>query len=209
MGNFEIFDNTFQLVLLLSMCLATNILHWRTGDHRYFILGCGYSSFFLGTLFYLLHLVILTYVPQIFYVSEISWLGSYLFFLSLLGSKWQREKGRFYILPGLVAVLVFACSMGLHIFGPSPLLSISFATTIGAIVFLSVSGLKSGKNKKTSSKPLYLNMVLLVLFQLSVYLTSVFTTDYTRFNLYFTADILLTLTMAGLLFSLHWEVSRK
>lgn len=52
-------------------------------------------------------------------------------------------------------------------------------------------------------------MILLVLFQLSVYLTSVFTTDYTRFNLYFTADILLTLTMAGLLFSLHREVSEK
>lgn len=209
MGNFEIFDNAFQIVLLLSMCLAANILHWRTGDHRYFILGCGYGSFFLGTLFYLLHLVILTYVPQIFYVSEISWLGAYLFFLSLLGSKWQREKGHFYVLPSLVAALVFACSMGLHIFGPSPLLSISFAATIGAIVFLSVSGLKNKKQEATASRRLHINMILLVLFQLSVYLTSVFTTDYTRFNLYFTADILLTLTMAGLLFSLHREVSEK
>ena len=209
MGNFEIFDNTFQLVLLLSMYLAANILHWRTKDHRYFILGCGYGSFFLGTLFYLLHLVILNYVPQIFYVSEISWLGAYLFFLSLLGSKWTREKGRFYILPSLAAALVFAASMILRIFGPSLLLSISFAATIGAIVFLSVSGLKGKKREAKASRRLHINMILLVLLQISVYLTSVFTTDYTHFNLYFAADMLFTLTMAGLLFSLHREVSRK
>lgn len=209
MMNFEIFDNAFQLIILLSMCLAANILHWRSKDHRYFILGCGYASFFLGTLFYLLHLVILTYVPQIFYVSEISWLAAYLFFLSLLSSKWIRKTWRFYFLPGLSGAAVFLCSTILRIFGPSPLLSISFAATIGAIVFLSTSGLKSKEHKTGSSRWLYFNMILLVLLQLSVYLTSVFTTDYTHFNLYFTADILFTATMAGLLFSLHREVSKK
>ena len=48
------------------------------------ILAFGYASFMMGTLYYLLHLIILGHGPQVFYVAECSWMAAYFFFLSLL-----------------------------------------------------------------------------------------------------------------------------
>ena len=82
--SFEIIDNTFQVIVLAAMALLAFILAFRRSSRSCLILAFGYASFMMGTLYYLLHLIILGHGPQVFYVAECSWMASYFFFLSLL-----------------------------------------------------------------------------------------------------------------------------
>ena len=81
--SFEIIDNTFQVIVLAAMALLAFILAFRRSSRSCLILAFGYASFIMGTLYYLLHLIILGHGPQVFYVAECSWMASYFFFLSL------------------------------------------------------------------------------------------------------------------------------
>ena len=81
--SFELVDNLFQVVVLFSAAVAATVLSVRRKERGCLILAFGYACFAMGTLFYVLYLAIMGTVPQVFYVSEISWLAAYLFFLSL------------------------------------------------------------------------------------------------------------------------------
>ena len=50
------------------------------------ILSLAYACFAMGTIYYVLYLVIIGIWPQVFYVAEISWLAAWLFYLSALFS---------------------------------------------------------------------------------------------------------------------------
>lgn len=89
--SFEIIDNTFQVIVLAAMALLAFILAFRRSSRSCLILAFGYASFMMGTLYYLLHLIILGHGPQVFYVAECSWMASYFFF-----SRWRSSIGRAY-----------------------------------------------------------------------------------------------------------------
>ena len=78
--SFELVDNLFQVVVLFGAAVAAAILSLRRKERGCLILAFGYACFAMGTLFYVLYLTIMGTVPQVFYVSEISWLAAYLFF---------------------------------------------------------------------------------------------------------------------------------
>ena len=56
--SFEIIDNTFQVIVLAAMALLAFILAFRRSSRSCLILAFGYASFMMGTLYYLLHLII-------------------------------------------------------------------------------------------------------------------------------------------------------
>ena len=87
--SFEIIDNTFQVIVLAAMALLAFLLAFRRSSRSCLILAFGYASFMMGTLYYLLHLIILGHGPQVFYVAECSWMASYSFF-----SRWRSSIGR-------------------------------------------------------------------------------------------------------------------
>ena len=87
--SFEIIDNTFQVIVLAAMALLAFLLAFRRSSRSCLILAFGYASFMMGTLYYLLHLIILGHGPQVFYVAECSWMASYFFFLSLEILYWE------------------------------------------------------------------------------------------------------------------------
>ena len=92
--NFEIIDNIFQ-VIVFSLIVVADIVCWFLHKNRlYIILALAHSCFMMGTLYFVLYLVIRGKVPQFFYVSEISWIASYLFLHSyqIVGYKGQRMK---------------------------------------------------------------------------------------------------------------------
>lgn len=158
----------------------------------------------MGTLYYVLYLIIMGKVPQIFYVAEISWLAAYLFFLSLSLSR-RDLHGK---LPGVVSVLgvvVIVCLvMTFQIFGTSLFFSGCFGITAGTIVLRCMEVLRREKEHH------FLDGIMLSVawLQVLLYIVSEFIKDYTRFNLYFAVDITLTLTMAYLFFALRKEVER-
>ena len=84
MENFELIDNLFQITVLLCTCVAAGILAIRHRNRSLLILSLAYACFAMGTIYYVLYLVIIGIWPQVFYVAEISWLAAWLFYLSLI-----------------------------------------------------------------------------------------------------------------------------
>ena len=93
--SFEIIDNTFQVIVLAAMAFLAFLLAFRRSSRSCLILAFGYASFMMGTLYYLLHLIILGHGPQVFYVAECSWMASYFFFLSLEILYWEGLRPPF------------------------------------------------------------------------------------------------------------------
>ena len=143
----------------------------------------------------MLNLAILGHTPKVFYVSEVSGLASWLFYLSFQILRTEGMKLRFSWPAVGGALLIIACILTFHIFGPSYLMSSLFALTVGALAFLSLFRLQSGADGKQTDTALLAGVILQVL----LYVVSGFTRNYTRFNLYFAVDIVLTLSFAALL----------
>ena len=80
MENFELIDNLFQITVLLCACVAAGILAIRHRNRSLLILSLAYACFAMGTIYYVLYLVIIGIWPQVFYVAEISWLAAWLFY---------------------------------------------------------------------------------------------------------------------------------
>ena len=90
--NFELIDNCFQVAVLFCAALASIAAAFRQKDRRFLILTLFFLCVSMGTLYWVLHLFILGNVPQVFYVSEFSWLAAYLFLLSF--QLVRTEQGR-------------------------------------------------------------------------------------------------------------------
>lgn len=193
--SFELIDNLLQVAALGSTALAAAAASVRRRDRRCLILALAYACFAMGTLFYVLHLAIVGTVPKVFYVSEVSWLAAYLFYLSLQILRAEPIAVRFSWLPALGALLAAVTVLVVRIMGPSYLVSALFALTVSAIVYLSAFRLLHAPQRSR----LDACMLLCVTLQVLLYLVSVFMSDYTRFNLYFAVDLALTASLIALL----------
>ena len=189
MENFELIDNLFQITVLLCACVAAGILAIRHRNRSLLILSLAYACFAMGTIYYVLYLVIIGIWPQVFYVAEISWLAAWLFYLSAQILRTEGMKCRFSLPAGAAAACLAAD------FGPSYFVSALFALTAGAIMYLSVSQIQNGSLYRKRD----FFMIICVMLQVLLYLVSDFTHDYTRFQLYYAVDLALTLSMAALL----------
>ena len=175
--NFELIDNSFQITILGFCTIAALFLALRYKSRSLLILALAYACFCMGTTYYILYLVIMGKVPQVFYVAEISWLAAWLFYLSVQILRIERIGYRFSWFAGSAAVLVAV---------------VAFA---GANMYLSVLGMQSAHPYRSMDGLMAGCIVLQVL----LYLVSDFIQDYTCFNLYFAVDITLTLSMVALL----------
>lgn len=190
--NFELIDNGFQIIILGLSTIAALFLALRYKSRSLLILALAYACFCMGTAYYILYLVIMGKVPQVFYVAEISWLAAWIFYLSV---QILRIGYRFSWFAGSAAVLVAVVAFADHAFGPSYFFSTLFAFTAGANMYLSVLGVQS-VHPYRSTDGLMAGCIVL---QILLYLVSDFIQDYTCFNLYFAVDITLTLSMVALL----------
>ena len=193
--NFELIDNSFQIIILGLSTIAALFLALRYKSRSLLILALAYACFCMGTAYYILYLVIMGKVPQVFYVAEISWLAAWIFYLSVQILRMERIGYRFSWFAGSAAVLVAVVAVADHAFGPSYFFSTLFAFTVGANMYLSVLGMQSAHPYRSMDGLMAGCIVLQVL----LYLVSDFIQDYTCFNLYFAVDITLTLSMVALL----------
>ena len=203
--NFELIDNCFQVAVLFCAALAAIAAALRHKDRRFLILALFFICVSMGTLYWVLHLFIFGNVPQVFYVSEFSWLAAYLFLLSFQMVRTDRV-GPLFSLPSLFcALLTAAVVLAFRMFGPSCFASAAFAGVVFAIVYLTVWRLR----RRGSGGLIDCWLLLCVGLQLLLYVVSYFTQEYTRFNLYFAVDITLTLSFAALLPLALREVAEK
>lgn len=158
----------------------------------------------MGTLYFVLHLVIRGVVPQVFYVSEISWIASYLFMHTYQIVRYRIKKIRIAKIPVICGAGVLIASMWSGIFGPVFLSTGIFAMVAGVIVFIAVFRILYEKEPHG----VCYCMIVCVVLEVVLYVSSNFIHDYTRFNLYFLIDFVLTIVNMLLLPCTVWEVSR-
>ena len=204
MENFELIDNLFQITVLLCACVAAGILAIRHRNRSLLMLSLAYACFAMGTIYYVLYLVIIGIWPQVFYVAEISWLAAWLFYLSVQILPGEGKKDRFSLPAGAAAAVIAVIAFLDHDFGPSYFVSALFSLTAGATMYLSVSHMQNGSLCRKRD----LFMIICVTLQVLLYRVSGFTHDYTRFQLYYAVDLALTLSMAALLPLTLREVKR-
>ena len=197
--SFEIIDNGIQVGLFLLFALFSLIQGLHMQNRRFLILAGTYASFSMGTLYYLLYLVIMGKVPQVFYVSEMAWMASYLFLLALCLMETRRYRGKLDVWVLGLTIVEAAMVIGWKILGPSYPFTIVFAVVTACIFYYALLDYQMEKRR------LMLAMVLVIVWQLLLYIVSVFTTGYTHFNLYFAVDFLLMATMCSLFFWLKKE----
>lgn len=186
--NFELLDNLIQVSVLACAAIASLLLAIRHVDRRLLILAFAYSCFSMGTLFFVLHIVITGDQPHIFYVSELSWIASYLFFLSLQVVRMEGWRVRFSVLPALCAGCTISTIVIPRMMGPSYLVSAMYAVSAAAIIYGSVFRLlRPGSHRALDGW-----FVVCVLLQMALFLISPFMADFTHFNLYFVVDFVLT-----------------
>ena len=201
---FELIDNSFQIIMLGICTIIALFLALRYKSRSMLILALAYACFCMGTTYYILYLVIMGKVPQIFYVAEISWLAAWLFYLSVQILRMEKIGYCFSWLAGGLAILIAVVAFSDRVFGPSLFFSALFALTAGTNLYLSILGIRSVHPYRSMDALMAACTVLQVL----VYLVSDFTRDYTCFNLYFAVDITLTLSMVALLPLTLREVSK-
>ena len=197
--SFEIIDNGIQVGLFLLFALFSLIQGLHMQNRRFLILAGTYASFSMGTLYYLLYLVIMGKVPQVFYVSEMAWMASYLFLLALCLMETRRYRGKLDVWVLGLTIVEAAMVIGWKILGPSYPFTIVFAVVTACIFYYALLDYRMEK------RMLMLAMVLVIVWQLLLYIVSVFTTGYTHFNLYFAVDFLLMATMCSLFLWLKKE----
>ena len=202
--NFELIDNCFQVAVLFCAALAAIAAALRHKNRRFLLLALFFVCISMGTLYWVLHIFIFGSVPQVFYVSEFSWLAAYLFLLSFQIVRTDRVRPLFS-LPALVcALLTAAVVLTVRMFGPSYFVSGAFAGVFSAIVYLAVWRLRRKDCGLVDGW-----LLLCVGLQLLLFVVSVFMEDFTRFNLYFAVDITLSLSFAVLLPLALREVAGK
>ena len=193
--NFELVENLSQVMVFVCATLAATFLAIRYKDRRPLILAFAYACFFMGTLYYVLCLAVTGDVPQVFYVAEVSWLASYLFYLSLQIVRVVGLNLRFSPRAAVTAAIFMVTVILLQIFGPSRLMSGLLALTIGAMVYLTLLRLHT----KGAFRLMDGILLVCVVLEILLYVISSFPQDYTRFNLYFATDILMTVLFVTLL----------
>ena len=203
--NFELIDNCFQVTVLFCAVLAAIAAAFRRKDRRFLILALFFICVSMGTLYWVLHLFIFGNVPQVFYVSEFSWLAAYLFLLSFQMVRTDRGRPALSLPALFCALLTAAVVLAFRMFGPSYFVSAAFAGVMSVIVYLAVWRLR----RRGGGRLVDGWLLLCVGLQLLLYVVSCFTQEYTRFNLYFAVDIALTFSFAALLPLALREVAEK
>lgn len=198
MDNFEIFDNVFQTLSLMGMMVVSGAAGLKYSSRKLVVLACAYGSIMLGTLFYMLHLTIIGDIPRIFYVSEISWMAGYLFFLFLVILRQERKNVDFQPVPAMLAMFTLAASVHSEVMGNSILMSLAFGVIAGAIVYISSIRIRRAHLSGTHPAAFDRMMIAVVILQILVYFISEYVSDFSTFNLYFAVDILFTLSLCSL-----------
>ena len=198
MDNFEIYDNAFQTLSLMVMMIVSGAAGLKYSSRKLVVLACAYGSIMLGTLFYMLHLTIIGDIPRIFYVSEISWMAGYLFFLFLVILRQERKNVNFQPVPAMLALFTLAASVHSEVMGNSILMSLAFGVIADAIVYISSIRIRRAHLSGAHPAAFDRMMIAVVILQILVYFVSEYVSDFSTFNLYFAVDILFTLSLCSL-----------
>lgn len=205
----ELIDNFIQLVATTIGCLLSGALFSKNHKQPFFLLACFYGVYTLGTLYWTLYLLFFNETPPVFYVSDLSWIASYIFLLALLYNMRALEHQHKTALCWLALVFCIPQFI-LYITHGEVFYNIATSAPTMLIGWLGIEGLvfslrtPGGKD----SVLFYISVLCFVVLEYCLWTASCFWMGDTLINPYFWFDFLLSISMLFLLPGLKKAVSK-
>lgn len=198
----ELIDNISQFLVVLLASIGSGVLFYKSRLQAYLLLTCFFATFMLGSLYWTLHFYLFTYTPQIFYVSELVWIASYTFLLTLEYTLSTPEERKFYH-PALCLVPIFCIPQLILYFGIGDIIfNIALGATTMPVAWFSLRGFLYARRQTGSLRDrqfFHITILIIVGLEYSLWTSSCFwiSDDYT--NPYFWIDFALSASMFALL----------
>ncbi len=198
----ELFDNFSQFLVTLLATAGAGILFYKSRVQAYFLLTCFFGTFMLGTLYWTLHFLLFNYTPQVFYVSELAWIASYMFLLTL-GYTLSTPDERKFRHPAVWFVPIFCIpQLILYLLHGDILFNLLICGLTMAVAWHSARGLiyvRRQSGKLGVMQFFHIVVLLIIILEYCLWTSSCFWISDTYTNPYFWIDFLLTASIFALL----------
>lgn len=203
----ELLDCLVQfLVTAYGFCAALRE-YYRARRQPWFLLTCFYATFALGTLYWSLHLLLRQETPQVFYVSDLAWLASFVFLLALTLTLPTAEERRFRTRLCRLVPVVCLPQFILYVTYGDVLSNVFMCGMTMLLAWCAVRGLVWAKRSGGARLRRFHGMVLaFAALEYALWTSSCFWVSDTLTNPYFWFDFLLSLVLLLLLPALRKAV---
>ncbi|NLB09999.1 MAG: histidine kinase [Clostridiaceae bacterium] len=198
----ELLDNITQSAAMLIAFIAAGVLYYRTHRQPFYLLACFFGCFMLGTFHWTLYVLLFNSSPQVFYVSELAWIASYLFLLTLEyvlaaeAEKKFRHPAMLLVPIFCIPQLILYLSRG-EIFGNLLMVGLTMAVAYFAIRGFFYARSQNGEARKMQY---FYGAVLVIIFlEYCLWTSSCFWNSDTMSNPYFWFDFLLSAALLALI----------
>jgi len=137
----EFWDYLAQFLVCAAGCTGATVLLIKSRRQPYFLLACFFGTYGLGTLYWTLHVLLLDATPQIFYVSELGWIASYVFLLTMEMTLPSAEELRFRTKLSWLAPVIGVPQFILYITYGDVFFNVLMCSGTMAAAWLSIRGL--------------------------------------------------------------------
>lgn len=137
----EFWDYLVQFLVCTAGCIGAARQFLKSRRQPYVLLACFFWTYALGTLYWTLHLLLLDATPQVFYVSELGWIASYIFLLTMEMTLPSAEELRFRTKLSWLAPAVGLPQFILYIMYGDVFFNVLMCTGTMAAAWLSIRGL--------------------------------------------------------------------
>ena len=189
----ETLDYGLQFLILLAGGVYAGYHAVRTRDRGWVLLCFFYACYALGDLYWLLCVALEGSTPELSFISELSWLASYLFaclLLRLVQTRYAPSKTR---LAWLAPAFTAAACLFFFRWGDYAV-NLADAVVMGRLGFLVILGL-SGSERDTALRRFYLAAAAFFVTEYAVWISSCFWMGDTPASPYFWFDGMMTLVM--------------
>lgn len=198
----ELLDNFSQFLVTLLAAVGAGILFYKSRVQAYLLLTCFFGTFMLGTLYWTLHFFLFNYTPQIFYVSELAWIASSMFLLTLEYTLSTPDERKFRH-PAVWLVPIFCIpQLILYLLRGDILFNLLICGLTMAVAWCSARGLIYARRQSGEQRAMqffHIAVLIIIILQYCLWTSSCFWISDTYTNPYFWFDFLLTASMFALL----------
>lgn len=200
----DLFSNALQFMVAAGSAVYTIILASKTRIQQYFLLACFYVTFALGSIYWLLYLLMSGYTPRFFYVSDLSWIASYLFLVMLCVSVASPEEKSYRPVAAWIITAILS-AMTVYMLQKGDIIITLIWNGLTIICgFLSTRGFLLARKKTGKAREkqfFYGTVIAIVIIEFGLWMASCFFYEVTWFNPYIYFDIALTCSLVVLLFA--------
>ncbi|MGI6752611.1 MAG: hypothetical protein ACOX4U_08425 [Anaerovoracaceae bacterium] len=194
----ELFDNILQLVAALLATVGAGLMFYKYHLQAYLLLTCFFATFMLGSLYWTLHYLLFCYTPQIFYVSELAWVASHIFLLTLACTLASPEERKFKHFAIWLAPVFCISQLILYLSHADVLFNTMVSALALAIMWYALRGLlyaRQQTGKQRERQYFHLALLAIIILEHGLWTSSCFWLSDSLTNPYFWIDFLLTMAL--------------